>query len=503
MQTPIVPPTPPSGGAPATSLPSGAGTAPALPPSLAQALTNGGALTAQVTARPQPGTLTLSVGGQSVQVQTPLPLPLGTTLTASLQAPGPPATLFLQPQAQSGGAAGQSATPAIPGAGQAAAASAGLSNTPSVVTTLTQGSVLSATVTAPAATGQAGAPTTAAPASTAATGQVTQGLATGPAPAAANAPTAAALPPGTAVQVRVLALAPSAQTLPQPPVTASSAGIFSGVVTGQTASGGVSVQTPIGTLNLSTPTPPTTGTQLLLQMVGEPRPPLPGSGVAHGSGARFEALRDAVSLLRGGDPAAAQRLTQGLLPQPNAQFGLAAAFLANAVRQGRFESWGGSETLRALDKAGGAGLKARLDGDMTQAQARVTDSSGQDWRVMTLPFLNQEKIEEIRLYMRDRQDAEDGKGDGDAPRPKRFIIEADFSRLGPIQLDGLSREKHVDVAVRSHRPLDEAAQREIEALFADTVTAMGLTGRVDFRVVQAFDPPPPDPRPTQEGGLTV
>jgi hypothetical protein len=214
-------------------------------------------------------------------------------------------------------------------------------------------------------------------------------------------------------------------------------------------------------------------------------------------------LRDAVSLLRGGDPAAAQRLTQGLLPQPNAQFGLAAAFLANAVRQGRFESWGGSETLRALDKAGGAGLKARLDGDMTQAQARVTDSSGQDWRVMTLPFLNQEKIEEIRLYMRDRQDAEDGKGDGDAPRPKRFIIEADFSRLGPIQLDGLSREKHVDVAVRSHRPLDEAAQREIEALFADTVTAMGLTGRVDFRVVQAFDPPPPDPRPTQEGGLTV
>lgn len=512
MQTPIVPPSPPPspGAAPQTgsgqagsgqsgaALPSGTGTAPSLPPSLAQALSPGGALTGQVTARPQPGTLTLTIAGQSVQVQTPLPLPVGTALTASLQSPGPPATLFLQPQGQGGAQAG--ATPI--GGGQTAGVTP---STPSVVTTLTQGSVLSATVTASPATAQsstaAGAVSTSASGATGGQGTTPQSA---PAGTAATSPSqAAALPPGTAVQVRLIGLAQPGQPLTAPPVTAGATGIFSGVVTGQTANGGVSVQTPIGTLNVAVPTAPPTGTQLLLQMVGDPRAPLPGSGTAEGSGARFEALRDAVALLRGGDPAAAQRMTQSLIPQANSQFGLAAVFLANAIRQGRFEKWGGAETVRALTQSGGgSGLLSRLDGDMAQAQGRVTDSAGQDWRTLTLPFMNQGQIEPIRLYMRDR-DSSGENGDGDSGKPKRFIIETDFSRLGPMQFDGLTQDKRVDVVVRSQRDLADDAKREIEALFADTVTAMGLTGRVDFRVVTAFDPLPPEPSPTPEGGLTV
>lgn len=516
MQTPIVPPSPPpssaasqtgsgqaGSGQSGASSPSGTATAPSLPPSLAQALSTGGALTAQVSGRPQPGTLTLTIAGQSVQVQTPLPLPVGTTLTASLQSPGPPATLFLQPQSQGGAQAGQAG--AVPTGGGQAAGQA-IPSSPSVVTSLTQGSVLSATVTAAPSTAQTAAAAGTAPqvsSGSATAGQSnTAATAAGGATATGTSQTTA-LPPGTAMQVRLIGLAPPGQPLTMPPVTAGATGIFSGVVTGQTANGGVSVQTTIGTLNVSVPSAPPTGTQLLLQMVGDPRAPLPGTGTAEGSGARFEALRDAVALLRSGDPAAAQRMTQSLIPQANSQFGLAAVFLANAIRQGRFEKWGGTEAVRALTQSGGgSGLLSRLDGEMARAQGRVTDSAGQDWRVLTLPFMNQGQIEPIRLYMRDRPPSEDSAED-DANARKRFIIETDFSRLGPMQFDGLTQDKRVDVVVRSQRELEEKPKREIEALFVDTVTAMGLTGRVDFRVVAAFDPLPPEPSPTPEGGLTV
>lgn len=512
MQTPTVPPSG-GGGAPTgggTALPSGIGTIPSLPPSLATALASGGTLSAQVAARPQPGQLTLTVQGQTVQVQTPLPLPPGTTLAVALQNTGPPATLTLTPQ-QTGTAGGQAAgaqTGAVPqGAtttGQAPAG--GAASQPAVVTSLTQGSVLTATVTAGApGTGTAATsvpggqiPTQGQPAAQAQPGAPTQGQPS----AQAGAPQNQALPPGSTVQLRLLGFAPQGQSL----ANAGTPGTFSGTVTGQGAGGTTTVQTPLGTVSINLPNSPPPGTQLLLSAIGDPRLPPPGSGTAAGTGARFQALQDAIQLIRNGDPAAAQRLTQSLLPQPNGQLGLAAVFLANAIRQGNAERWMGGDAARALSAAGGkktGGALGRLEGEMARAQGRATDGSGQDWRVTNLPFLSDGQVDQIRLYTRNRPEdgGGDKKGDG-SPEAKRFVIEADFSRLGPVQLDGLAREKNVDLRVRTQRALEAEARDEIRALFADTVSALGLSGRVEFTVVPRFDiVPVPDEAPAE--GLTV
>lgn len=507
MQTPIVPTTGTTTGGTATTLPSGTATLPSLPPSLATALQNGGSISAQVTGKPAAGQLTLSVsGGQSVTVQTPLPLPVGTNLAVALQAAGSPTTLFLQPQTTgqtTGQASGQTAQGAVPqGAAAGLAQGTASAPQPAVVTTLTQGSVFSATVTgAPAAQGsaqtgasaggstqpQAGQQGTHAQTTAAATGQ------SGP-----RAPVA--LPPGSSVQVRLLGFAPQGQALPG----SGTSGAFTGVVTGQTAGGTVSVQSQIGTLSIQLPSTPPTGTQLLLNTVGAPRLPAAGVGTADASGARFQALQDAVALLRGGDPAAAQRLTQSLIPQPNAQFGLAAAFLIGAMRQGGLDKWLGGDGVRALSEAGAkkSGLLSRLEGEMTQS-GRARDAAGQDWRVTTLPLLNDSQLEQIRLYTRPKQDDEDGgENGGTRADAKRFVIEADFSRLGPIQFDGLAKDKQIDLVVRTKKPFEAEERDEIRKLFADTVSALGLGGRLDFTVVPTFDlfPETDAPKP---GGLTV
>ena len=470
MQTPTAPPAgsvpvSTTGAASATPLPSGTATIPSLPPALLQSLQSGDSISAQVTAKPNAGQLTLTTqSGQTLTVQTNLSLPTGTSLALTLQSLGTPTTLTLQPQSGNAMSAGGQ---------QAATQQTGIPTTSAAPQSLLQSTALpSATPATPTSTG-------------------------------ATSPASTVLPNGTLVQLRVLGIAPQGQAMPGT-ATATS---FTGTVTGQSGGGATLVQSPSGTISIPLPNAPPTGTQLLLDMVGAPRLPPPGLTSADQGGARFQALQDAITLLRGTDPSAAQRLTQSLIPQPNGQLGLAVAFLAGSLRQGGVDRWLGSDISRSLKAADDAksGTLPRLDRDMAQSQGRASDSAGQDWRVSTLPFMSNGQVEQIRLYIRDKPDQDSAEGDGDDDKqPKRFVIEADFSRLGPIQLDGLARKGQVDVMVRTQRALTPEARDDIRNLFADTITALGLTGRVDFMVVSKFDLiPDRDSHGPGPGGLTV
>ena len=70
---------------------------------------------------------------------------------------------------------------------------------------------------------------------------------------------------------------------------------------------------------------------------------------------------------------------------------------------------------------------------------------------------------------------------------QRFIIEVNFTRLGPFQFDNLVDKKHIDLMIRTHSALPQDMRRDIQALFADTVTALGMTGQVGYHVVKSFD----------------
>ena len=59
-----------------------------------------------------------------------------------------------------------------------------------------------------------------------------------------------------------------------------------------------------------------------------------------------------------------------------------------------------------------------------------------------------------------------------------------MSRLGSFQFDGLAREKQVDVVVRTQSPLAQTMREDMRAIYVDTLTALGFSGTIGFRVTQ-------------------
>lgn len=472
---------------------SGQARALALPPALTQTLASGQAVNGEVTARPAAGQVTVTTALGAVQLQTALALPQNAAVSLQLVSAGPPATLQIQAitpaqAAELGGgqvggrgtgqAGSQARGQAGAQAGAQSAATAGTPAGPSVVTSLTQGAVVQATLVSSASAGQGAAGT--ATASTSAAAAASQ-------PAAAQLPGAPAgtvLPPHGTVPVRILEFVlPGQGTLS----ATAGAGAQTGTVSATGAGGASIVQTPFGTLSLATPQPLPLGTLLSFELAGAVR--APGDAVQGSFNLeRWSGLKEAMSLVQQGDPAAAQRILQSIVPQPGPQLGASMLFFLSALRGGGLDRLLGGDGMKALDRAGGRGAASRADGDLTGAVGRARDSGGGDWRAYSLPIQQGGDLDTLRLYVRgEREEADGEEGAGGGADSKRFIIEANFSRLGPFQFDGLVREKKIDLMVRTHGPLEDGMRDDIRALFADTTSALGLDGRVDFHVVKAFD----------------
>lgn len=483
-----------------------------MPPPLARALQSGAPIPATVAAQPQENLVLLRTADGAVTVRTASPPPPGTPVLLRATGQGPPMQVTMQTQPGQGAgpppasaatrnlqggltAAVQAAPPASP-AGPSPQVSAAAAQ-PAVVTTLTQGAVLTATVAGtgfalPAGAAESLPPAGPAPGSTggmvagvprkAAAPAAQGGGAQGVSPSGGAARTLAA---GTAIPVRIVAIA---QPGGPAPAAAASGAMLTGTVTGSTAGGQTVVQTPHGQLLLSTGNAPPAGVRLSLEVVGPPRTPAaPHVAAPTGPALQFEALREAIAALQQGDAAAAQRLTQALLPQPGAQLGPALAFLILALRGNVVERWLGGDMTRTLERLR-PGSVGRLGAELGSLTGRASDSVGQDWRSIQLPVLRDGDLEPIRLYIRDRPEGGGREGEAERRNPgRRFVVEANFTRLGPFQFDGMVREKHIDLMIRTHAPLPESMRREIHDLFEDTVTAMGYTGLVGFHVVKAFD----------------
>lgn len=277
-------------------------------------------------------------------------------------------------------------------------------------------------------------------------------------------------------------------------------------VTGAAASGATLALSGQATLSLSTARGAAlpAGSQLLLDFLAPPQPVQPGGVQAQQPAqvAAFQTLREAIAMLAQGDPAAAQRIAQSLIPSSGPQLAPALLFLVMAMRGGGAPGWLGPDAARAVERTR-RGTLGRLDQEMKGAQGRARDSAGGDWRVMTMPVSDQGSLDPIRLYIRDR-DRQDAASEEDGRENQRFVVEVNFTRLGPFQFDSLVRGKQVDLMVRTHEPLEESVRNDIRHLFGDTVSALGLGGSVGFHVVAAFDlAPEGGPGDDRKQGVTV
>ena len=107
-------------------------------------------------------------------------------------------------------------------------------------------------------------------------------------------------------------------------------------------------------------------------------------------------------------------------------------------------------------------------------------ATGGDARPTTIPFLFGGELHGLRFSILPDAEQEDPTGRR-RRRGKRFQIDLELSRLGPVQLEGMMNVKRFDLALRTYRNLPREARAEAVRVFETACEASGLVGSLTLQ----------------------
>jgi hypothetical protein len=311
------------------------------------------------------------------------------------------------------------------------------------------------------------------------------------------------LKPGTAVEVRVVALPPqqaasntpappqapppSPATSPPPPVAGapatSSPPVLTATVAGTTNAGQPIVTTDRGVMVLNTRTPLAQGAQVTIGL--PPVRPAPAEPFDPLRGNDWPALRETLEVLSKADPAGTRTLANAVLPQANGRLAATLMAFTGAVKKGDARAWLGEKATKALEALGRTDLLEKLEDDFKQLARQAAEVLPGEWKPYSIPFSDGTELHRILMHVRqpdaDEVDEEAAGADGHGGRANRFLIDLTLSRIGELQLDGLIRPRRFDLILRTHMPLPPEMRHEIGKLFNDSVETLGMTGGISFQ----------------------
>lgn len=307
------------------------------------------------------------------------------------------------------------------------------------------------------------------------------------------------LMPGQSLLVRILAtdtasIAPPAPAGPLPadapatvnaPVNADPGarppGGIVGTLTGSTSGGLAVVTTPHGTLLLQARAGLPAGSELLLSLEAPAARPAPPTRLDPAAGNDWPALREVMETLAASDPTLARAVAAAVLPQPNRRLAANLLFFLSAIRGGDAAGWLGDAAVSALEGSGRGELLHRLTEDFRTLSRQAQEPLPDGWRAWTVPFGEAERPGRLQLYLRQGEDGSAAPGGRGRPGATRFLLEVEFSRFGPMQLDGLVRPRQLDLLVRTRDLLPAAMTRDLNALFRESLELFGYAGSLGFR----------------------
>lgn len=287
------------------------------------------------------------------------------------------------------------------------------------------------------------------------------------------------LPHGQPVRLRVLAL----ETGPDS-ATAAAPQTVTGTLVGSTAQGQPVVTTPLGTLVLRAKTDLPAGTTLTLA-VDIPQGPkaamLPALDPAQGLD--WPVLREVMATLAAADPLLAKTLAASILPQPNRRLTTNLTFFLSALRGGDAAGWLGGPAAELLETRGGSKLLAQLREDFRAAQQAASEPTADGWRAMPIPFGTPEQLMRAQLHVKNAGEQEkENKDDAEKQGPaKRFLLDLNFSRIGPMQFDGMVRPGRFDLMIRTQALLPSEVRQQIGTIFRDSLETVGYSGGIAFQ----------------------
>lgn len=179
-------------------------------------------------------------------------------------------------------------------------------------------------------------------------------------------------------------------------------------------------------------------------------------------------------------PQAAQAFTN-VMPSPTnpAQIGPAALFFIAAANGGDLTQWLGERVTDILRRDGRSGLLSRLSGETSTSGRPSSEISPQDWRGVSIPLYWDETIHKLSLhYKHDYPDEKDQKTGG---RQARFIFDLNLDHMGKVQLDGLFRDKKLDLIVRTQQAMSQAMQMQMRRAYINALEPTEIRGELSFQ----------------------
>jgi len=268
--------------------------------------------------------------------------------------------------------------------------------------------------------------------------------------------------------------------------------ITQGTVQSTTAQGLPIAKFPQGMIALETTAKIPEGTQIKMEVLSSVKPDhqshisqsTPAKASMAAIGKNWPALDEAAKLLAEINPTAADMLNNTMLPKPDNRLAANMIFFLKALGRGSFKNWADDKVVRALARAKPELLK-KLEGDFSQISDKAKSTNSTDWKIAYVPLQDNGDIRQIRLAERDHEDeAANSKEDPGV----RFVIDLSLSRLGAMQLDGLSKDTHkkFDLIIRTHKALPTPMRRDILAIYNEGMDTIGFAGRLTFQVTPNF-----------------
>lgn len=196
-------------------------------------------------------------------------------------------------------------------------------------------------------------------------------------------------------------------------------------------------------------------------------------------------LEQSFATIAGASPEAASELA-GRSASTGGKLTNSLMFFLSAAGRGGPDAWLGQEAERVLAQQN-RGLLETLKGELSRLMGAAADTTA-DWRPILLPMdmrSNDMPLIAMLLGQPHRpldQDSHRGGRDGghaeDGEETQRFVMEVQFSVLGPLQLDGLINGHQFDLAMRSRISLPTEFKQEAKHLFDSALAASGFSGQL-------------------------
>lgn len=301
-------------------------------------------------------------------------------------------------------------------------------------------------------------------------------------------------PPNTPGQVATppAALAAPAKANPASPMAKTVTGTVQ-----HSSARTTTVQTPSATITLQQPASVPAGSQIVLRLEAGALPLTATAAPLATLGAALPSLPNALDVLSTMAPAEAAYVRETVVPTTGPRLTTGLLFFMSALNRADFAGWLGGTAARALQALPPETLAPRLAEEFTQLARSSAEPMPGEWRAMPLPLFHGEEFHHLRLFIQG-----DGANEQDRPGDTRFVIEADLSQLGPIQLDGRVRDTtKFDLTLRTTRPLSESQQGDLTNLFAEAGTAANFAGTLHFEVLPVLPTPAIDDAPPTTMGV--